>query len=311
MDECPNNTATNFQISAFSTSETGQLLMFIVVLLTYLISVMGNLVIIIVISVVHQLHTPMYFFLSNLSMADVIYISSTLPKLLSILATQDSRMSFPGCITQVYFFLTSAVCDILILTSMSYDRYVAICIPLRYSMIMNRRMYMLMATFSWLMSSMNSLMYSCLVSTLSFCSSHTLDHFFCDLHALYAITTSDTRSREIIMIIEDILFAYVPFTLTITSYIFIISTILKIRSTEGRLKAFSSCTSHLTTVILFYGPILFLYIKPKSTDSKQQDQILSLLYVAVVPLLNPFVYTLRNQEFLASLRCMARIRASI
>ncbi|XP_075199979.1 olfactory receptor 2L5-like [Anomaloglossus baeobatrachus] len=308
MDECLNNTATSFRISPLSTSVMAQLIIFIVVLLIYIITVAGNLIIIIVICVKHQLHTPMYFFLSNLSMAEVIYISSTLPKLLVILATTDNQISFPGCIAQVYLFLTTALCDILILTSMSYDRYVAICIPLRYYIIMNRRMYMLMTAFSWMMSSMNSLLYSCLVMTLSFCSSRTLDHFFCDLHALYAITTSDTRRREIMMIIEDIIFAYIPFTLTITSYVFIISTILKIRSTEGRFKAFSSCTSHLTTVILFYGPILFLYVKPKSIDSKQQDQILSLIYVAIVPMLNPFVYTLRNKEFWGALK---RIKSNI
>ncbi|CAJ0968584.1 unnamed protein product, partial [Ranitomeya imitator] len=301
MDGCPNITGTHFRISPFSTSERGRSFIFIVVLLIYLISVTGNLIIIIVICVVHQLHTPMYFFLSNLSMADVISISSTVPKFLSILATQDNRLSFPGCITQVYFFFTAAVCDVLILTSMSYDRYVAICIPLRYSVIMNRTMYVSMATFSWMMSSMNSIMYSCLVSKLSFCSSHTLDHFFCDLNALYAITTSDTRSREIIMIIEDILFACVPFSLTITSYIFIISTILKICSTEGRFKSFFQ-------MYLSPNHILFLYIKPKSIDTKEQDQILSLLYVAIVPMLNPFVYTLRNQEFVSALRCMARFR---
>ncbi|XP_075129179.1 olfactory receptor 1E16-like [Leptodactylus fuscus] len=308
MDDCPNNTVTYLQISSFSTSGMGHVLVFAMVLLIYLITVTGNLVIITVICLVPQLHTPMYFFLSNLSTADVIYISSTLPKLLYITATQDHGVTFPACVTQVYFFLATAVCDILILTSMSYDRYVAICIPLKYSVIMNRRMYVSLAASSWVVSSMNAIMYACLVSTLSFCSSRTIDHFFCDLNALYTITTSDTRRRKNFMIIEDILFAYIPFSLTITSYVFIISTILKIRSTEGRTKAFSSCTSHLTTVILFYGPILFLYMKPKSIDSKEQDKILSLLYVAIVPMLNPFVYTLRNKEFLKALKNLIRIR---
>ncbi|XP_040271864.1 olfactory receptor 1-like [Bufo bufo] len=307
MNECPNNTTTYLRISAFSTSELGQFLIYVNVLLIYLITVTGNFVIFIVICLLPQLHTPMYFFLSNLSMADVIYVSSTLPKLMSIIATKDNRVTLPACITQVFFFITTAFCDILILTSMSYDRYVAICIPLNYSMIMNRRTYVLMAAFTWMISFMNALMHSSLVSTLSFCSSITIDHFFCDLNALYAVTTSDTRSRKILVIIEDILFGFVPFSLIVTSYVFIISSILKIRSTEGRFKAFSSCTSHLTTVILFYGPILFLYIKPKSVDSKTQDGIISLLYVAVVPMLNPFVYTLRNKEFFGALKNMARI----
>ncbi|KAG9465853.1 hypothetical protein GDO78_017634, partial [Eleutherodactylus coqui] len=301
-DKCPNHTSSDLKISAFSTSETGQFFIFAAILLIYLITVTGNLLILIVICLVPHLHTPMYFFLGNLSTADVIYISSTLPKLLCITATHDNQISFPACISQLYVFLSTAVCDILILTSMSYDRYAAICIPLKYSTLMNKRLCISLAVFCWVISSSNSLMYTCLVSTLSFCSSHTLEHFFCDLQALYTITTSDTRSREIFMIIENIVFAFVPFSLTITSYVFIISAIMKIRSTEGRFKAFSSCTSHLTTVILFYGPIIFLYFKPKSMDSKEQDMILSLIYVAVVPMLNPFVYTLRNKEFLGALR---------
>ncbi|KAG9465852.1 hypothetical protein GDO78_017633 [Eleutherodactylus coqui] len=311
MDECPNNTATDFQILAFSTSEMGQFLIFAAILLIYLITITGNLIVFIVICLVPQLHTPMYFFLRNLSISDVIYISSTLPKFLSIIATQDNRIFFTSCISQLYFFLSTGLCDVLILTSMSYDRYVAICIPLMYSMIMNRKLYVLMSTSSWVISSINSLMYAYLVSTLSFCSSHKLEHFYCDLQTLYTITTSDTRSREILMIFEDTLFAFVPFLLTITSYVFIISTILKIRSAKGRFKAFSSCTSHLTTVILFYGPIIFLYFKPKSMDTKKQDMILSLFYVAVVPMLNPFVYTLRNQDFLGPLRKMVKIKSII
>ncbi|XP_075131864.1 olfactory receptor-like protein OLF3 [Leptodactylus fuscus] len=311
MDECPNNTVTDFYISAFSTSDMGQFIIFAVVLMNYLISVIGNSIILIVICSVLRLHTPMYFFLSNLSIVDIIYISSTIPKLLYVTVTQDHRMSFPACVTQLYVFITTGVCDILILTSMSYDRYVAICIPLKYSMIMDKGNCVLLAASSWVVSSMNSIMYAWFVATLSFCSSRTIDHFFCDLQALYAITTSDTGSRKILMIIENVFVVFIPFSLIITSYVFIISTILKIRSTEGRIKTFSSCTSHLTTVILFYVPILFLYTKKKSIDSTEEDKIISLLYLAIVPMLNPFVYTFRNKEFLGALKSLARNKIGV
>ncbi|XP_063786006.1 olfactory receptor 1G1-like [Pseudophryne corroboree] len=308
MDECPNSTVTEFYIVAFSVYEEGQLVLFIGVLLMYLLTVTGNILITILICLVPQLHTPMYFFLCNLSVADILYVSSTLPKLLSIFVTKDNSMSFPACITQVLWFTLSVLCDMFTLTSMSYDRYVAVCKPLQYLMIMSRRMCIIMAASSWLISTTNALMYAILTSILSFCSSHKIDHFFCDMKTLYTITTSDTTSREILMLFDDIFLAFLPFSLTITSYVYIISNILKISSSGGRFKAFSSCTSHLTTVILFYGPVIFLYAKPQSERYKEADKLLSLLYMAVVPMLNPFIYTLRNKEVLGAITKIARIK---
>ncbi|CAN2391507.1 Olfactory receptor [Pristimantis euphronides] len=318
MNNCTNSTVKEFNILAFYISTKGQIMLFIGVFFMYLMTVIGNTIIIALVCLVTQLHTPMYFFLCNLSTADITYVSVTLPKFLSILATQDHLISFQGCITQLYFFLLCGQAEIFILTCMAYDSYVAICKPLQYTMVMRKKVRLTMSAFSWLLGIFNSLLHSLIASSLSFCFSNNIDHFFCDLKTLSMLSASDSTNRDILsgvqkifMVIEDILFAYVPFCLTITSYIFIISTIVKIRSTEGRFKAFSSCTSHLTTVILFYGPILFLYMKPKSIDSKEQDRILSLLYVAVVPMLNPFVYTLRNKEFLGALRNLARIRIDI
>ncbi|XP_063786007.1 olfactory receptor 5AR1-like [Pseudophryne corroboree] len=311
MDECPNSTVTELYIVAFSTYEEGQLVLFIGVLLMYLMTVTGNILIAILICLVPQLHTPMYFFLCNLSVADIAYVSSTLPKLLSIFVTKDNRMSFPACIIQVLWFTLSVISDIFTLTSMSYDRYVAVCKPLQYHLIMNRRMCIIMAALSWLISAVNSQMYAILTSMLSFCSSHKIDHFFCDIKSLYTITTSDTTSREILMLFDDIFLAFLPFSLTIISYVYIISTIVKIHSSGGRFKAFSSCTSHLTTVILFYGPVIFLYVKPQSEHDKEQDKMLSLLYMAVVPMLNPFVYSLRNKEVLGAIRKITRIKRQL
>ncbi|XP_075062001.1 olfactory receptor 1G1-like [Mixophyes fleayi] len=309
MGECPNSTMIEFQILAFSTSATRQLVIFIAVLLMYLISVKGNVIITTLICLLPQLQTPMYFFLCNLSIVDVIYVSTTFPKLLSILITQDKKMTFPACITQVYFYSWCVACDILVLTSMSYDRYVAVCKPLQYHLIMNRRKCIMMAASSWLLSAINSLMNALLTSVLHFCYSHKIDHLFCNLKTLFSVTTSDTTSREILMIFENMFFAFLPFSLTITSYVHIISSILKICSLEGRLKAFSSCTSHLITVILFYGPIIFLYAKPENEQYKEQDKLLSLLYMGVVPMLNPFVYTLRNKEVLVAIRKITKIKS--
>ncbi|KAG8548074.1 hypothetical protein GDO81_026762, partial [Engystomops pustulosus] len=291
-----------FHILSISTNETGRHLLFIGVLLMYLLTVNGNILITCLICVEPRLHTPMYFFLGNLSMADVIYVSTTLPKLLFITATNDNRIRFSACITQLYFYMFSAVCDIFILTFMSYDRYVAICLSLQYHLIMNRQVYIKMAIASWFIAALNSLIYAILTSMLTFCFTNNIDHLYCDLKTLYSITSSDITSREIFMLFGNIIFTFLPLTLIVISYVYVISTILKIQTSKGRLKAFSSCASHLTTVLLFYGPIIFLYGDPGSGHSKDQNKLLSFIYMAVVPMLNPVVYTLRNKEVLGAIQ---------
>ncbi|XP_075061999.1 olfactory receptor 1F1-like [Mixophyes fleayi] len=302
MNECPNSTVTEFHITAFSTSTTGQFVLFTGVLVMFLLAVSGNLIIMSLVCLVPQLHTPMYFFLCNLSTVDIIYVCTTLPKLMSITLTQIHSVLFNNCITQLYFFTLCADAEIFILTCMAYDRYVAICVPLRYSVIMSRRLCRLMVICLWVISAVNSSVHTLLTYVLSFCHSHEFDHFLCDLKTLITLSSSDTTSREIFMLFEDITIAFLPFAYTITSYVYIISAILKIPSLKGRRKIFSSCTSHLITVILFYGPIIFLYMKPESKDSKQQDKLLSMLYVAAVPMLNPLVYSLRNKQVLGALK---------
>ncbi|XP_040178039.1 olfactory receptor 50-like [Rana temporaria] len=306
MEKCSNITENVFYISAFSISETGQCLLFTAVLLVYLMTVLGNMTIAVLVCLVPQLHTPMYFFLSNLAISDVIYVSVTLPKLLSILLTQDHWISFSACMTQVFFFSLSSTSDVFLLTSMAYDRYVAICKPLQYSLLMSKDVCISLALSPWLISLTNTIVNVLAASLLSFCLTQNVDHFFCDQKALYAITSSDATSRYIFLLCQDVVLASIPFFLIITSYVFIISTILKIRSSEGRLKAYSSCTSHLTTVILFYGPIIIIYGKPESEGSKELDKLLTLLYTAVVPMLNPFVYSLRNKDILNAIKNIKR-----
>ncbi|XP_072006349.1 olfactory receptor 1E16-like [Engystomops pustulosus] len=302
MNSCENGTITDFYILGFSHFKTEQILLSVGIMIMYLMTIVGNLVITMVIGLVSNLHTPMYFFLCNLAISDVIYVSSTLPKLLSITIAEDNRISFAGCISQLYFFTFSGICDVFVLTSMAGDRYVAICRPLQYILIMNRRVCGTMSALCWIVTAVNSLLLTLLTSALDFCNSHEIKYFFCDLKIMTALSSSDTTSREIFIRIEDIIFAFVPFSLTVVSYVQIISTILKIRSSETRVKAFSSCTSHLTIVILFYGPVLILYMKPDSEYSKELDNLISLLYVAVVPMLNPFAYSLRNKDVLDDVR---------
>ncbi|XP_073413320.1 olfactory receptor 1E16-like [Dendrobates tinctorius] len=298
MKNCTNSTVKEFNILAFPTSSTGQIVMFIGVLLMYLMTVIGNVIIITLVCLVTQLQTPMYFFLCNLSTADITYVSVTLPKLLSIIVTQDHMISFQGCITQLYFFLMCGQAEIFTLTCMAYDRYLAICKPLQYSMAMRKKVRLTMAASSWLIGVFNSMLHSLITSSLSFCNSNQINQFFCDLKTVSKLSTGDSTNRDILTMVESIFIGCLPYSLIVLSYVFIISTILKIKSSQGRHKAFTSCTSHLTTVVLFYGPIIFLYMKPETDRSQEEDKLLSVIYVAVVPMLNPLVYSLRNKDIL-------------
>ncbi|XP_073413324.1 olfactory receptor 5AR1-like [Dendrobates tinctorius] len=272
----------------------------------YFLAVVGNLIIIALVRVAPQLHTPMYFFLCNLSSVDVIYVSTILPKMLAIILTEDKTISFFGCMTQLSFFIFCGNTEIFILTSMAYDRYLAICSPLHYSSIMTRRVCFIIVTSYMILSAMNSIIFSLKTSNLSFCYSHTINHFFCEILPLMALSSSDTKSMKMIISIDAFIVLF-SFIFIVTSYARIISAILKIRSSTGRLKAFSSCISHLITVLLYFGPSISMYLKPESEDSKEQYNILSMFYVAVVPMLNPFVYSLRNKEVLGAARKMETI----
>ncbi|XP_069618565.1 olfactory receptor 1G1-like [Ranitomeya imitator] len=296
MDECPNGSSKQeFHIATFSKSSLGQLELFFGILIIYIITMLGNLTIIFLVCLVPKLHTPMYFFLSNLAVVDVTSISTSVPKLFFITLTQDHRISFGSCMTQLFFYILCGDGEVFMLTIMAYDRYVAVCKPLQYYSIMRKNVYIAMAASCWLFSAFNSLLHTLLTALLQFCSSHDINDFFCDLNSLIAITTTDVHDLKIFMLFE-LSGNIVQCAIIIVSYVFIFSAILKIRSSAGRMKAFSSCTSHIITVILFYGPSMFLYLKTDSENSKDQDMLLSMLYVVVVPMLNPLVYSLRNKE---------------
>ncbi|XP_040197812.1 olfactory receptor 5V1-like [Rana temporaria] len=297
MPGCPNQSAQyDFHILAFTTSPVGQLFIFIGGFLLYLMTILGNVAIFTLVFTAPKLHTPMYFFLCNISVLDVASTSNFIPKLLMILITQDHKISLYGCIIQLFFFVFCAVSELLTLTSMAYDRYLAICKPLQYYLIMSKTLCMSLIVFSLLTGALNSLVHAILTSLLFFCTSRDINNLFCELNSLISLSTSDTNSRKLLIVFDDIILAFIPFVLIIASYVFIISNVLKIKSRHGRLKAFSSCTSHLITVVLFCGPSIFLYIKEEFEHAKDQDKLLPLLFLVVVPMLNPLVYSLRNKD---------------
>ncbi|XP_075129321.1 olfactory receptor 1500-like [Leptodactylus fuscus] len=292
----------DFTLQTFSGPHSSSIVLILGIFLMYLLSVLGNLIIIVVVCLSSHLHTLMYFFLCNLSIQDLASVSNVLPKLLVIQVTGETQISFLECLTQMFAFAACAESEFFLLAFMAYDRYVAICIPLRYSIIMNKRVYVTLALLSWIVSFLNSSLYVILISHLTFCDTKLISHFFCDIKALIKISCSDITLVNKMMWIEEGIIGFLPFAMILTSYAFIISTIVKLKTSATRLKVFSSCSSHLTVVFLFCGTSLSLYLKPDSKDSSELDMSLSLLYVGVVPALNPLVYSLRNREVLKVLR---------
>ncbi|XP_075469159.1 olfactory receptor 1G1-like [Ascaphus truei] len=255
----------------------------------------GNMVIMILIYLDPHLHTPMYFFLSNLSFLDMCYTSVTLPKLLATFVN-GKRISFVGCMLQSHYVLTFQSTEYLLLTVMAYDRYVAICRPLHYLLIMRKRMCMVLAVFSWMGMYFFTVPITVLMSALNFCSSWEVNHFYCDVMPLLQLSCSDISGIQVVIFTAAVLVGIPCFLLTLTSYIFIVGNIMKIRSTEGRRKAFSTCSSHLTVVTLLYVILFCLYLRKPSKTFLSDGKVVSLLNVAVIPMLNPLIYSLRNKD---------------
>uniref|UniRef100_A0A8C5PUE1 Olfactory receptor n=1 Tax=Leptobrachium leishanense TaxID=445787 RepID=A0A8C5PUE1_9ANUR len=298
-----------FHILAFSNYIEYQFVLFMGALVMYIFSMFGNLILIIVVILESQLHTPMYFFLCNLSVQDILYVSAILPKLLAITVSEDTRIGFQCCIMQMFLFAFCVGTEFFLLTAMSYDRYVAICVPLHYALIMNKKMCFVLASISWFLGALNSLMHSLIVANLSFCKSQEIDHVFCDVKTLLRMSCSETSDIHVLIYVEGIIFGLLPFFLIITSYVYIISrSILRIKSVQSRKKAFSTCTSHLTVLLMFYVTVLCTYMGPASEHSERRDQIFSILYTAVTPMLNPVVYSLRNNEVKGALKRILRLK---
>uniref|UniRef100_H0XIV9 Olfactory receptor family 10 subfamily J member 4/pseudo n=2 Tax=Otolemur garnettii TaxID=30611 RepID=H0XIV9_OTOGA len=272
-----------------------RLILFVVFLALYLLTLASNAIILTVIHLNHHLHTPMYFFLSVLSISETCYTVAIIPRMLSCLLSPQQAISIPGCATQLFFYLTFGVNNCFLLTAMGYDRYVAICNPLRYSVIMGRKACIHLASGSWSIGLTIAVTQVSSVFSLPFCDANVISHFFCDIRPLMKLACADTTVKEFITLLISLCVLVLPMVLIFISYVFIVTTILKIASAEGRRKAFTTCASHLTVVIVHYGCTSFIYLKPKSKNSLQ-DRLISMTYTVITPLLNPVVYSLRNKE---------------
>ncbi|KAM9325048.1 olfactory receptor 5AR1-like [Gastrophryne carolinensis] len=286
-----------FTIQCFSDLPELQLPLFVLFFIIYIDIIFGNIVVFTSILFDSHLHTPMYFFLCNLSVLDISYSTTILPNLLAMLYTQDKIVSLARCIAQMYFFLTFACCEMILLAVMAYDRYAAICCPLQYSILMNPKHCLHMVSSVWVTSLMEPVVFTMFVANLSFCSSNVIDHFYCDASPLLKLSCSDTAHVNLTTYVFGAVVGCGTFVLTLVSYVFIISNIMKIQSLDGRQKTFSTCASHLTCVIVFYGTTLCLYMRPTSMYSPMYDKFFSLLYIILIPILNPIIYTLKNEQF--------------
>ncbi|KAM6224084.1 olfactory receptor 2G3-like [Rhynchocyon petersi] len=274
--------------------------LFGVVLVFYLLTMMGNSFIILLTVMDHRLHTPMYFFLDNLSMLDICITNTILPQLLTNLWGPEKTIAFRNCFTQAYFFHLIGCTECILLTVMAFDRYVAICRPLQYSLIMHPQLCMQLAILAWCSGLANSLLQGTLTLKLHRCGHHTLDHFFCELPVLIKLSCEDTAVNDLTLVMGAIPFVILAPLLVLVSYTLITRAVLKLPSVEGRHKAFSTCSSHMVVVIMYYGPSIYMYLQPPANST--QAKFTSLFYCLVTPLLNPLIYTLRNKDVKRALK---------
>ncbi|XP_004600468.2 olfactory receptor 2S2-like [Sorex araneus] len=281
---------------------------FVLILLMYLLVLLGNGVLILVTVLDSRLHTPMYFFLGNLSFLDICYTTSSVPLILDGFLTSHKTIPFSACALQMFLSFATGCTECVLLSMMAFDRYVAICNPLRYPVVMSKAAYVPMAAGSWALGSAASVVHTSLVIQLPFCGDNVIDHFACELLAVLRLACTDISINVISMGVTNVIFLVVPVTFIFISYVFIIVTILRIPSAEGRKKAFSTCSAHLTVVMIFYGTLFFMYGKPKSKNSQGggkedlSEKLIPLFYGIVTPMLNPIIYSLRNKDVKGAVR---------
>ncbi|XP_053555832.1 olfactory receptor 6F1-like [Bombina bombina] len=293
---------TYFIIKGFPGPPKVQLIYFSMFLLIYILTVITNALIIIMVQLDSRLHIPMYYFLSNFSVLDTWCSSAVIPKTLSYLITNDRTISHSGCLTQLCFVFSVGPTEFFLLTVMAYDRYLAICYPLRYAILMNNHTCLVLAAGSWMSGFLTGWTLTIPMAMLNFCGPNLINHFFCDFIPLVKLSCSDTSTSETtffsfawVVVLSSLIFAAV-------SYSYIVKTILKIPSSIGRKKAFSTCAAHLTVIIIFYGTVIFMYVRPRASYISDKDKLISLFYSVITPLLNPLIYSLRNREFKQALK---------
>ncbi|XP_073480333.1 olfactory receptor 1468-like [Aquarana catesbeiana] len=296
MDEKNVTVITVIFLLGFHIPSSITLLVFFLFLIFYFVTICGNLLIITLVSYSKDLHSPMYFLLSQLSVSDILLTTDVVPTMLHTVLENSTTVSVSECITQFYFFAATGSLELILLTVMSYDRYVAICKPLHYTMLMNHQFCWITVIISWSLSFLAVLIYTLTISTLQFCGPNIIDHFFCDLDPILQLSCSDTTIVQLEAMSLSVMFAVIPFFIIIVSYVYIVVTIFEIPSFTGRQKVFSTCSSHLTVVSIFYGTIVCVYLIPSRGQSWDITKFLSLLYTVFTPLLNPIIYSLRNKE---------------
>ncbi|XP_055968685.1 olfactory receptor 7A10-like [Sorex fumeus] len=295
---------SEFILLGFSEEPEVQSLVFVLFLSIYLITVLGNLLIILAVGSDPRLHTPMYFFLANLSFVDICVISNTIPKLLVSIQTQNKSITYEYCFTQMVFFLLLSGLDVFFLTAMAYDRFVAICHPLHYTVIMNPRVCGLLLLGSWAMSILDCLLHSLMTLTLSFCTDVFIPNFFCELKQMVQLSCSDTFVNDVVMYAAALLVGGSTLSGILYSYSKIVSSIYRITSVQGKYKAFSTCASHVSVVSLFYCTLVGAYLSSAATQTPLSSSITSAMYTVVTPMLNPFIYSLRNNDIKRVLKAL-------
>ncbi|KAG8455570.1 hypothetical protein GDO86_001676, partial [Hymenochirus boettgeri] len=296
MEEKRNMTAGIFLLVGFPVSRHVQILLFFLFFLMYLLTLVQNLLVIILVWTSPRLRKPMYFFLGHLSFLEIWYVTVTVPKLLFVLITGMKQISIHACIFQLYFFLLLVCTECVLLATMAFDRFVAICIPLHYVTIMNQQFCFNLASGSWVIGFLISLVKIYYIASLQFCHSGVINHFFCDISPVLNLSCSDIRLAELMDFILAIIVLFVPLILTVISYVCILYTICQIPTSSGRFKTFSTCASHLTVVIIFFTAALFMYARPSRAQSLNYHKLISIIYTVLTPLLNPIIYALRNKE---------------
>ncbi|XP_041618599.1 olfactory receptor-like protein OLF4 [Vulpes lagopus] len=295
-----------FLLLGFSEEPKLQPFLFGLFLSMYLVTILGNLLLILAVSSDSHLHTPMYFFLANLSFVDICFTCTTIPKMLVNIQTQRKVITYESCIIQMYFFILFAGIDNFLLTVMAYDRYMAICYPLHYMIIMNPQLCSLLLLVSWIMSALHSLLQTLMVLRLSFCTHFQIPHFFCELNQMIQLACSDTFLNNMVLYFAAILLGVAPLVGVLYSYFKIVSSIRGISSAHSKYKAFSTCASHLSVVSLFYCTSLGVYLSSAAPQSTHTSSVASVMYTVVTPMLNPFIYSLRNKDIKGALNVFFR-----
>ncbi|XP_012313316.2 olfactory receptor 1L8 [Aotus nancymaae] len=295
------SSVSEFILLGLSSRPEDQKPLFVLFLIVYLVTITGNLLIILAIRFNPHLQTPMYFFLSFLSLTDICFTTSVVPKMLVNFLSEKKTISYAGCLTQMYFLYAFGNSDSCLLAVMAFDRYVAICDPFHYGTTMSHHHCVLLAAFSWSFPHLHSLLHTLLLNRLTFCDSNVIHHFLCDLSPVLKLSCSSILVNEIVLITEGPIVLVTPFLCIAFSYIRILITVLKIPSTSGKSKAFSTCGSHLTVVTLFYGSIFYVYLQPPSTYTVK-DHMATIVYTVLSSMLNPFIYSLRNKDLKQGLR---------